>query len=90
LFNDGATDVPAMKMLNYQGGTSIGVYPPNTIGAKTKAKKLLKNDRANYIAKADYSNEPSTSYLKDEAKMASNSLAMEVPSIISLVPEEII
>jgi hypothetical protein len=25
-----------------------------------------------------------------EAKMASNSLAMEVPSIISLVPEEII
>ena len=53
---DGATDVPAMKMLNYQGGTSIGVYPPNTRGAKTKAKKLLKNDRANYIAKADYSN----------------------------------
>jgi hypothetical protein len=24
---------------------------------KTKAKKLLKNDRANYIAKADYSND---------------------------------
>ncbi|SSC08828.1 haloacid dehalogenase-like hydrolase [bacterium endosymbiont of Bathymodiolus sp. 5 South] len=53
---DGATDVPAMKMLNYQGGTSIGVYPPNTRGAKTKAQELLQNNRANYIAKADYSN----------------------------------
>ena len=52
---DGETDVPAMKMLNYQGGTSIGVYPPNTKGAKKKAQKLLENDRANYIAKADYS-----------------------------------
>jgi sulfite reductase alpha subunit-like flavoprotein len=52
----GATDVPAMKMLNYQGGTSIGVYPPNTKGAKTKARELLQNNRANYIAKADYSN----------------------------------
>jgi hypothetical protein len=45
---DGATDVPAMKMLNYQGGTSIGVYPPNTRGAKTKAQELLQNNRANY------------------------------------------
>ena len=53
---DGATDIPAMKMLNYQGGTSIGVYPPNTKGAKTKAQELLQNNRANYIAKADYSN----------------------------------
>ncbi len=52
---DGATDIPAMKMLNYQGGTSIGVYPPNTKGAKNKAQELLKNNRANYIAKADYS-----------------------------------
>ncbi len=52
---DGATDIPAMKMLNYQGGTSIGVYPPNTEGAKEKAQELLENDRANYIAEADYS-----------------------------------
>lgn len=55
---DGATDIPAMKMLNYQGGTSIGVYPPNTRGAKEKAQKdLLPNNRANYVAKADYSND---------------------------------
>lgn len=53
---DGDTDIPAIKMLNHQGGTSIGIYPPNTRGAKVKAKKnLLENDRANYIAKADYS-----------------------------------
>jgi hypothetical protein len=32
------------------------VYPPNTKGAKTKAQELLQNNRANYIAKADYSN----------------------------------
>lgn len=51
---DGDTDIPAMKMLNYQGGTSIGIYPPNTNGAKNKADELLKNDRASYIAKADY------------------------------------
>jgi hypothetical protein len=42
------------------------------------------------MANAGHCATPSTSYLKDEAKMASNSLAMEVPSIISLVPEEII
>ncbi|CAC9619600.1 hypothetical protein [uncultured Gammaproteobacteria bacterium] len=52
---DGATDIPAMKMLNYQGGTSIAVYPSKTKGAKEKAQKLLQNDRANYIAKTDYS-----------------------------------
>jgi hypothetical protein len=42
------------------------------------------------MANAGHCATPSTLYLKDEAKMASNSLAMEVPSIISLVPEEII
>ena len=52
---DGATDIPAMKMLNYQGGTSIGVYPPRKKKAKQKAEELLANNRANYIAKADYS-----------------------------------
>ncbi|SFV88814.1 FIG00854906: hypothetical protein [hydrothermal vent metagenome] len=52
---DGDTDIPAMKMLNYQGGTSIGVYPANTSGAKSKAQELLKNNRASYIAKANYS-----------------------------------
>jgi len=52
---DGDTDIPAMKMLNYQGGTSIGVYSPDTPEEQTKAQELLKNNRANYIAIADYS-----------------------------------
>nr|WP_260182328.1 HAD family hydrolase [Ornithobacterium rhinotracheale] len=56
---DGETDVPAMKMVNYQGGTSIAVYNPNTrTKAGKKAKKnceeLLKQKRATYIAPARY------------------------------------
>lgn len=56
---DGETDIPAMKMINYQGGKSIAVYNPVT---KTKAGKNAKNisqnlvtqGRANYVAPADY------------------------------------
>lgn len=57
---DGETDVPAMKMIKYQGGTSIAVYDP----AKRKKKdrpspkqiceKLIKDQRADFIAPADY------------------------------------
>jgi len=35
---DGDTDIPAMKMTNYQGGMSVAVYPPYKSTAK--AKKL--------------------------------------------------
>ena len=52
---DGETDIPAMKMINYQGGTSIAVYPPSKKGAKGKVKEFLKQKRVTYIAKADYS-----------------------------------
>ncbi len=52
---DGSTDIPAMKMVNYQGGTSIAVYAPNTKGAKDKVKELIQQKRASYIAEADYS-----------------------------------
>lgn len=48
---DGLTDVPAMKMINYQGGYSIGVY---TKGYKKNAYKLLAENRVTYVAKADY------------------------------------
>lgn len=51
---DGDTDIPAMKMINHQGGFSIAVYPPNTKGAKQKAKELIQNKRATYVAEADY------------------------------------
>ena len=56
---DGETDIPAMKMINFQGGKSIAVYNPDT---KTKAGKnakkitqeLVSQGRANYVAPADY------------------------------------
>lgn len=63
---DGETDIPAMKMINYQGGISIAVYNPNTkTKAGKKAKKvtqdLIAQGRANFIAPADY-NEGSQLY----------------------------
>lgn len=59
---DGETDVPAMKMLNYQGGYSIAVYPPRsgrriTDEEKRKrelARDLVEHNRAHYCAEADY------------------------------------
>lgn len=56
---DGETDIPAMKMINYQGGTSIAVYNPNVrtkAGQKARQTclKLIKQKRATHIAPADY------------------------------------
>lgn len=60
---DGETDVPAMKMLNYQGGYSIAVYPPKKGQRITKeekkkkelVEKLKMDNRVQFIAEADYS-----------------------------------
>jgi len=57
---DGETDVPCMKMLKYQGGSSIAVYDPNYTKTRNKPSKkticeeLIKNKRADYIAEANY------------------------------------
>lgn len=57
---DGETDIPAMKMVNYQGGYSIAVYDPNKRSSKNKkspkaiCQELIKHGRASYIAPADY------------------------------------
>lgn len=53
---DGETDIPAMKMVTYQGGRAIAVYPKGRGGAKGKAlcKELVENKRANGAAAADY------------------------------------
>lgn len=61
---DGETDVPAMKMITYQGGTAVAVYNPNQKTASGKrAKKicqeLIEKDRADYIAPADYTEDSS-------------------------------
>jgi 2-hydroxy-3-keto-5-methylthiopentenyl-1-phosphate phosphatase len=58
---DGETDIPAMKMVKYQGGYSIAVYDPNKNGnadkpsAKQLSQKLLEEQRADYALPANYS-----------------------------------
>lgn len=48
---DGITDVPCMKLVKVNGGCSIAVYQKNK---KSQAEELLRDDRVNYIARADY------------------------------------
>jgi len=58
---DGETDVPAMKMLKYQGGSTIAVYCPDCKAEggrrspKELCQELLKQDRVDFIAPANYS-----------------------------------
>jgi len=58
---DGETDVPAMKMIKYQKGTAIAVYNPKARAKRGKkspkqiCELLLEQNRADYIAAADYS-----------------------------------
>ncbi len=49
---DGETDVPAMKMVKYQGGHSIVVYGR---GKRPAAHELVKQQRADIAVPADYS-----------------------------------
>jgi hypothetical protein len=57
---DGETDVPAMKMIKFKGGTAIAVYDPDRKKEKDKAsareicEELIFQDRADFIAPADY------------------------------------
>lgn len=58
---DGETDVPAMKMIKYQKGVAIAVFNPKARAKKNKkspkqiCELLLEQNRADYIAPADYS-----------------------------------
>ncbi len=52
---DGLTDVPCMTTLRKFGGSAIAVYKPKTKNAKRRAEKLLKDNRVDNIAIADYS-----------------------------------
>ncbi|HSV76610.1 MAG TPA: HAD family hydrolase [Bacteroidales bacterium] len=58
---DGDTDVPAMKMVKYQGGATVAVYNPDTtISSTTKSQRqvcleMIEQKRVDYIAAADYS-----------------------------------
>lgn len=48
---DGITDVPCMKLVKTNGGYSIAVYQKKK---KEQADALLKNDRVNFVAQANY------------------------------------
>ncbi len=50
---DSDTDIPCMKLVNVNGGHSIGVYNPET-GRKKKVQKMLRDRRIRYYAPADY------------------------------------
>lgn len=47
---DGFTDVPCMRLVKEYGGKSIAVYNKKT----DVARKLIQDSRANFMAKADY------------------------------------
>ena len=51
---DSDTDVPCMKLVNVNGGYSIGVYNADTKD-KTKVYKMMREGRIRYFAPADYS-----------------------------------
>jgi phosphoserine phosphatase len=53
-FGDGDTDIPAMKMVTYQGGKSIVVYQSSKKGAAAKAHKLVEQQRADIAVPANY------------------------------------
>lgn len=49
---DGMTDIPCMKLVKENGGYSIAVYQQ---GERRKVEELLNDDRVDFIAPADYS-----------------------------------
>lgn len=49
---DGMTDIPCMKLVKVNGGYSIAVYQQ---GERKKVEELLKHDRVDFLAPADYS-----------------------------------
>jgi hypothetical protein len=51
---DSDTDIPCMKLVNINGGHSIGVYNPETKN-KDRVYQMLRDNRVRYIAPADYS-----------------------------------
>ena len=50
---DSDTDIPCMKLVNSNGGYSIGVYDPET-GNMEKVRKMMRDNRIGYFAPADY------------------------------------
>ena len=59
-FGDGETDVPCMKIVKMFGGNSIAVYNPEIKKKVYVARKLLRQQRVNFITPADYTKESRT------------------------------
>lgn len=56
-FGDGETDIPCMRLVKEQGGTSIAVYDPHkkeTEERRRAAERLIKDNRVNFVCPADY------------------------------------
>ena len=53
---DSDTDIPCMKLVNVNGGHSIGVYNPDESDetGRDKVHKMMRDDRIKYYAAADY------------------------------------
>ena len=52
-FGDGSTDVPSMKVVQQNGGTTIAVFGDDS--KRNRAEKLYADKRATFAVKADYS-----------------------------------
>ena len=52
-FGDGSTDVPSMKVVQQNGGTTIAVFGDDS--KRNRAEKLYTDKRATFAVKADYS-----------------------------------
>ena len=52
---DSDTDIPCMKLVNTNGGHSIGVFDATTQD-KAKVWKMMREKRIRYFAPADYNN----------------------------------
>ena len=52
-FGDGSTDVPSMKVVQQNGGTTIAVFGDDS--KRRNAEKLFEDKRATFFVKADYS-----------------------------------
>ena len=53
-FGDGETDVPCMKMVKMFGGNAIAVFNPSDEKKRAQARKLLRQQRVNFITPAHY------------------------------------
>ena len=60
---DGLTDVPCMTVIRKNGGSAVAVYKSRDSRGKKTCIELLKAERVDFLAKADYRNGTELDYL---------------------------